>query len=109
VCEPALKLLSVTTNGKQCGPHNASAPSDKCTVGVGGGGPAAVLLGGLDVECDVVGCGVGAGRVDNGCVDGDADLLRCAEVDAVGDGVRVLVAEPDTEADVVGPVSWPRV
>lgn len=105
MCDPALKLLSVTTNGKQCGPHRASVPSERCTVGFGGGGPADVLLGGLDVECEVDGCGVGVGRVESGCVeDGAADVLRCAEVDGVGDGV--LVAEPDA---VGCPVARPCV
>jgi hypothetical protein len=92
-------LLSVTTNGKQCGPQVASVPSVRCTSGAGGGELGAGLLGGLVARCDVDGRGaadVDAGRVDDGCVDdGDADRLRCAEVDAVGDGVRVLVAGTD--------------
>ena len=104
MCEPALKLTSVTTSGKHCGPQVASVPFDSRTSGVSGGELGGVLLGGREVECDVDGCGaaeVGAGLLDERGV----ELLGCADVDAVGDGVRVRVAEVDVEGPLATPPS----
>ena len=96
MCDPALKSISVTTNGKQCGPQVASVPFDSRTSGAGVGELGGGLLGGRDIECDLDGCGaadVRAGRLD----EGGAELLGCADVDGDGDGFRVRVAEVDVE------------
>ena len=105
MCEPALKLISVTTSGKQCGPQVASVPFDRRTWGAGGGGElGGLLLGGCDVECDVDGRGVGVAEVGAGWLDDrDADLRCRADFDAVGEGVRVRVAELDVAGCRVGP------
>lgn len=105
MCAPAPKLISVTTSGKQCGPQVASVPFDRRTSGVSGGELGdelgGLLVGGRELECEVEGCGaadVDAARFG----DVDADLLGRAEVEAVGEGVRVRVAEVDVDGCPVG-------
>lgn len=102
---PALKLLNVTTSGKQCGPQVASEPSASCTLGAGPGGLDAVLLGGrVDEGCvDDDGCGAGVvgvtGALELRLADGDGeavrDRLRDGDGLAVGEVVRVRCTRLD--------------
>jgi hypothetical protein len=111
VCGPALKLLSVTSSGKQCGPHVASEPSLNRTLGAGPEGVDDALLGGCVVggRVEDEGCGAGV-REDVGAVglwlgegvrDGVADRDRLREADALVDGLvdAEFVAGRDARLD----------
>jgi hypothetical protein len=96
VCVPGLKLLSVTTSGKQCGPQVASEPSVNCTLGVGAGGLEAVLVGGWLVGGRVDDDGRGAGVV------GVIGALELRLADGLGEGVAVRDRLRDGDGLVVG-------